>query len=156
MGPAPRDTHGSSIILGGVEKRDRKTGRSPSRSWPVWGLLRERQGTPALSGCRDWTGATLSRSTSAQRPARWAVQEACSRWREESSGSKRYSMMAALLAQEELTVFCIYMLIFHLFLKKECSHGHLVSLSGTHACSRASPLALCPWRGRCSDGAGQL
>lgn len=68
-------------------------------------------------------------------------------------------MVAALLAQEGLTVFCIYLLIFHLFFfKKECSHGHLVALSGTRACSRAlekvRPLPL--ERQMFLQGAGQL
>lgn len=126
----------------------RQEGRcSTSGSLPVHGVFRERL-SGGLAHCLavvTGTGATQSSGMCSPRPACWALPEACCRWREESSGSRRCIVMAALLAQERLTVFCIYLLIFLLFLKKECSCGHLVSLSGmcVHQTVSLHPL---PWQ----------
>lgn len=107
MGPNPRDTHGSSIILGGVGRWDGKTGQSAS--------------TPCQCGessGRDWTGAARSCGTSAPETHRLGCAAGLLRGQEESSRSRRSIVMAALLAQERLTVFCIYLLVFHHFFKK--------------------------------------
>lgn len=75
------------------------------------------------------TGATWNGGACAPEPSMRGCARAHSRQREESSGSRRSIVMAALFAQERLTVFCIYLLTFLLFFKKECSRGYLESLS---------------------------
>lgn len=51
--------------------------------------------------------------------------------------------MAALLAQERLTVFCIFCAFSFLFLKKKCSYGHLASLE----CVCTAERSRHPWPG---------
>lgn len=106
----------------------------------------EAQGAVQLQGLEQVPHGVVAQIL--QRPACWTVPEAHSRRREESSGSRRSIAAAALLAQERLTVFCIYLLSFLFsFFFKECSCGYMVSLSEMYVCSSVS-LHLLPCDGQ--------
>lgn len=107
MGPAPRDIPEAILPWGGRgERRDMKAGRSTSGSLPVQGVFRGR-----LFGDLGLSPAAVTGTGATWGPACWAVPEARSRQREESSGS-RSIVVATLLAQERLTVFCVYWIRF--------------------------------------------
>lgn len=123
-------------------------GRSIPGSCQGWGSSGR-----AFQGLRHWpaavagAGAMCSGGPCSPDPSMLGPGRSMLHTLEEGSGNRRSVVMAALLAQKRLKVFCIYLLFS--FLKKECSCGHLVSLSGMCVCSRVSPFTLCPGRGHC-------
>lgn len=104
MGPAPRNILEAILPWGGEGGETRHEGRTLHFWLPasIQGVFRGR-----LFGDLGLSPAAVTGTGATWGPACWAVLEARSRQREESSGSSSI-VVATLLAQERLTVFCVY------------------------------------------------
>ena len=146
MGPAPRVTHRSCIILGCRQRRQEKR-KLPSRPPAEWAVFWERL-PKVLGHCPETQLEWEPRAVVAHAPQTWACW-VCQERVPDGRGKlrKKEKRCGGCSVGPEDIGSILYIFAQFSFLKKECSCGHLASLSGTCVCSSVSAFTFCPGDG---------